>query len=254
MTVRELYEILNEKIPPSLSCPWDNDGLMCCPDGARAVSRVLVALDVTDAVVHRATEEGYDLIVSHHPLIFKGLKAVNEESFIAAKAIDLIRNGISVMSFHTRLDALDGGVNDVLAARLGLCNAEPFGEEGIGRIGDLAEPMSAEQFAALVKQALGAPVVALADAGRPVSRVAVLGGGGSDDADAAHAAGADTYVTGELKYHQMVDAPEAGMNLIEAGHFYTEYPICEELRAMLLAIDPTLCVDVYTEGERVLYL
>ena len=254
MTVRELYKILNEKIPPTLSCAWDNDGLMCCPDGERTVERVLIALDVTDAVVAHAVREGYDLIVSHHPLIFKGLKAINEESFVAEKAMDLIRAGVAVMSFHTRLDALDGGVNDVLTARLGLCDATPFGEVGIGRIGNLAEPMEVKAFAALVKEALGAPVVALADAGLAVRRVAVLGGGGSDDADAAKAAGADTYVTGELKYHQMVDAPEVGMNLIEAGHFYTEQPICEKLRAMLLEIEPTLRVDLWSEGERVLYL
>lgn len=254
MTVRELYKILNEAIPRELSCPWDNDGLMCCPDGARAVSRVLIALDVTDAVVRRATDRGYDLIVSHHPLIFKGLKAVNDDSCVATKAIELIRGGVSVMSFHTRLDALDGGVNDVLAERLGIVEAEPFGEEGIGRIGRLAEPTDARSFAKHVKQMLGAPTVTFADAGRPVCRVAVLGGGGSDDVAAAQAAGADTYVTGELKYHQLVDAPEEGINLIEAGHFYTENPICEKLRAMLLAIDPTLTVDLYDGSERVLYL
>lgn len=254
MTVRELYKILNETIPPSLSCPWDNDGLMCCPEPEREVGRVLIALDVTDAVVRCAVEGKYDLIVSHHPLIFKGLKAVNDESFVAAKTIELIRNGIAVMSFHTRLDALEGGVNDVLSAILDLRDAEPFGEEGIGRIGTLVEPMSVVDFALLVKERLGAPVVALADAKRPVRRVAVLGGGGSDDVEAAHAAGADTYVTGELKYHQMIDAPEEGINLVEAGHFYTENPICEKLSQMLLELDPSICVDVYGAGERILYL
>lgn len=245
MTVRELYEILNEKIPSSLSCSWDNDGLMCCPDGARQVKKVLVTLDVTEEAVRRAAEGGYDLIVSHHPLIFKGIRAVNESNIVAAKAIDLIKSGISVMSFHTRLDALEGGVNDVLAKLLGLENAEPFGEEAIGRVGTLAEPMTAADFAARVKKALGAPAVVLADAKRSVFRVAVLGGSGSDDVEAACAAGADTYVTGELKYHQLVDAPEEGMNLIEAGHFYTEQPICGVLREWLLAIAPELSVDCF---------
>ena len=245
MTVHELYQKLSERIPRELSCPWDNDGLMCCPDGNAEVRRVLVTLDVTEAAVNAAKERGYDLIVSHHPMIFKGLKAVNDENFIAAKTIDLIRNGISAMSFHTRLDAVAGGVNDVLAALLGLQNALPFGEEAIGRIGALPEAMDQKAFAERVKTVLNAPVVLLSDAGVPVRRVAVLGGGGDDDVAAAHKAGADTYVTGELKYHSLVDAPEEGMNLIEAGHFHTENPVCEILREWLLAMDPSLTVDLF---------
>ena len=245
MTVNELYGKLNEKIPPSLSCAWDNDGLMCCPDGDAQVKRILITLDVTEAAIGAAKKGNYDVIVSHHPMIFKGLKAVNEENFIAAKAIDLIRNGISVMSFHTRLDAVEGGVNDVLAELLGLQSTVPFGEEAIGRIGTLPEDMSAEDFAKKVKMVLGAPVVLLSDAQLPVRRVAVLGGGGDDDVFAAQAAGADTYVTGELKYHSLTDAPEEGINLIEAGHFHTENPVCQVLREWLLAIDPTLTVDLF---------
>ena len=245
MTVNELYGKLNEKIPPSLSCAWDNDGLMCCPDGDAQVKRILVTLDVTEAAVEAAKKGNYDVIVSHHPMIFKGLKAVNEENFIAAKAIDLIRNGISVMSFHTRLDAVEGGVNDVLAELLGLQSTVPFGEEAIGRIGTLPEDMSAEDFAKKVKMVLGSPVVLLSDAQLPVRRVAVLGGGGDDDVFAAQVAGADTYVTGELKYHSLTDAPEEGINLIEAGHFHTENPVCQVLREWLLAIDPTLTVDLF---------
>lgn len=245
MTVHELYQKLSERIPRELSCAWDNDGLMCCPDGDAEVRRVLVTLDVTEAAVRAAKERDYDLIVSHHPMIFKGLKAVNDENFIAAKTIDLIRNGISVMSFHTRLDAVAGGVNDVLAALLGLQNAVPFGEEAIGRIGTLPEAMDQKAFAERVKTVLNAPVVLLSDAGVPVRRVAVLGGGGDDDVAAAHKAGVDTYVTGELKYHSLVDAPEEGMNLIEAGHFHTENPVCETLREWLLAMDPSLTVDLF---------
>ncbi|MBQ9783659.1 MAG: Nif3-like dinuclear metal center hexameric protein [Clostridia bacterium] len=245
MTVRELYRQLNEKIPPSLSCPWDNDGLMCCPDGNREIRRVLVTLDVTERAVAYAIEQGYDLILSHHPMIFKGLKSVCDGAPIADKTILLIQKGISVMSFHTRLDAVAGGVNDVLAAKLGLEDTEPFGEEGIGRIGTLPISVSAEEFALRVKQALNAPYVNLADTGIPVRRVAVLGGGGSDDVELAQAAGADTYVTGELKYHQLCDAPENGINLIEAGHFYTEAPICETLIGWLRELDPSLTCDLY---------
>ena len=246
MTVRELYAYLEERIPRSLSCDWDNDGLMCCANDQKQVSRVLVALDVTAPVVERAVREGFDLIVSHHPLIFRPVRAVSVGDIVADQVIRLLCADVSVMSFHTRLDAVCGGVNDVLAERLGLCDVVPFGENGeaIGRIGTLPTAMRLEDFAARVKTATGAEYVQISDAGREVRRVALLGGGGADDADAAQAAGADTYLTGELKHHQLTEAPERGMNLIAGGHFYTENPVCERIRALLLEADGALTVEL----------
>ncbi|MGM9682237.1 MAG: Nif3-like dinuclear metal center hexameric protein [Eubacteriales bacterium] len=233
MTVAELYRKLDEMIPASLSCAWDNDGLMCCPDADREIRRVLVALDVTSYTVREAIDGGYDAVVSHHPFIFSPLRSLNENDFIPRKAMELIRHGISVMSFHTRLDALPGGVNDVLAGLLGLKDVSAFGEEGIGRVGMTDSKMTCADFAAEVKKILGAPAVLYSDAGLPVHRVAVLGGEGGDDIGAAMAAGADTYVSGRLGYHHMTDAPDMGINLIEAGHFYTEDPVCAFLCRMI---------------------
>ena len=246
MTVMELYRALDAAIPRSLSCDWDNDGLMCCPLPEKHVERVLIALDITEEVVHDAIEGGFDVILSHHPIIFKGLKAVEPDNAVARKIMTLIRNGIAAMSFHTRLDALTGGVNDVLAERLGLKNTTPFGVDAvpIGRVGELPQEMTLDAFAELVKSALHVPTVSVADAHRPVRRVAVLGGSGSDDVGAAVAAGADTYVSGNLKYNQMVDAPDEGINLIEAGHFYTEQPICYRLSDMVKALDGDIEVRV----------
>jgi putative NIF3 family GTP cyclohydrolase 1 type 2 len=150
------------------------------------------------------------------------------------------------MSFHTRLDAVAGGVNDTLAAALGLRDTVPFGADGewIGRVGNLGEPMTTDAFASLVCAVTGAPCVQVSDAGKPVFRVAVMGGSGSDDVGAALASGADTYLSGELKHNYLTDAPESGMNLLAAGHFYTENPVCETLREMVLAINPDLEVRV----------
>ena len=239
MTVMELYRALDAAIPRHLSCEWDNDGLMCCPLPEKQVERVLIALDITEEAVDDAVAGGFDVILSHHPIIFKGLKAVEPSNAVARKTIKLIQNGIAAMSFHTRLDALTGGVNDVLAARLELQNVEPFGVDPtpIGRVGELEYPMSLETFAERVKLALHVPAVSVADAHRPVHRVAVLGGSGSDDVGAAMAAGADTYVSGNLKYNQMVDAPDDAINLIEAGHFYTEQPVCYHLADMVKELD-----------------
>ena len=249
MTVREIYRFLDEKIPRALSCAWDNDGLMCCPDGDREVRRVLITLDVTAEAVKAAIEGGYDVIVSHHPMIFKGLKAINEENYIADKAMTLIRAGVAVMSFHTRLDAVAGGVNDTLAALIGLCEVEPFGEEGIGRIGMLPKEESLSDFASRVKDLLGAPAVAVADGGKSVHRVAVLCGAGGDDVAIAQAAGADTYLSGTLGYHDLTDAPENRMNLLAAGHYYTEAPVCAVLCAWIAEADDTIACDIFRSAN-----
>lgn len=246
MTVAELYAYLNEKIPQSLSCEWDNDGLMCCPDPEKTVKRVLVALDITAAVVEEAIAGGYDVILSHHPLVFRPLKSVQLYNPVAKKVIRLLLSGISAMSFHTRLDAVEGGVNDVLAHRLGLLDVIPFGngDETIGRIGTLPSPMSAEAFAKHLKSVTGADTVTLSDAGQQVLRVALLGGSGADDMGAAAKAGADTYVTGELGHHYLTDAPENGMNLLVAGHFHTENPVCERLAQLAREADGNIEVTV----------
>ncbi len=246
MTVCELYAYLNEKIPASLSCDWDNDGLMCCPLPNNTVKKVLIALDVTAEVVRQAIAGEYDVILSHHPLIFSPLRSVEPNDHVARKVIDLVRAGIAVMSFHTRLDAVSGGVNDALAEALELQNIEIFGENGetIGRVGMLEKPITLAEFAARIKQATGADAVQVSDAGKPVYRVAVLGGSGSDDVRAARKAGADTYVSGELKHNYLTDAPECGMNLVAAGHFYTENVVCDRLRAWVLEADASICADI----------
>ena len=232
MTVYELYKKLDAAIPSALSCEWDNDGLMCCPDRTRKARRALVCLDVTAEAIKTATDGKYDVIVSHHPFIFKGLKSLDEGDFIPQRAMTLIKNGISVMSFHTRLDAKEGGVNDSLCALLDIKNAAPFGE-GIGRIGELENATDLMDFAKKVKNVLGAPSVQIADAKKAVSRVAVLGGSGKDELYAALAAGADTFVSGELGHHTLTDALDLGINLIEAGHFYTEDHVCHALCDMI---------------------
>lgn len=245
MTVCELYAFLNEKIPPSLSCEWDNDGLMCCPDPTKEVQKALVALDITGAVVKMAIEEGYDVIVSHHPMIFSPISCVEPNNHVAKKVIDLCGAGITAMSFHTRLDAVEGGVNDALADALGLINVTPFGNAGeeIGRIGTLKAPITLAAFADLVKAATGAEAVQVSDAGKQVSRVAVLGGSGSDDVIAAKLAGADTYLSGEIKHNWLTDAPDLGINLVAAGHFYTEDPVCKSLCRMIREADSAIEVN-----------
>ena len=236
--ISEIYHFLERALPSSLSCDWDNDGIMCMPDPDREVTKVLLALDITEEVVDRTVREEYDVIVSHHPLLFRGIKHLTVKDPVSRRSIKLCRAGITALSFHTRLDAVTGGVNDALAELLTLTDTAPFGDEGMGRVGTLSEPMCAEAFAATVAERLNTPAVTLADSGRPVSRVAVLGGSGGDEVMAALAAGADTYVTGEAPHHWLVDAPEMGLNLIVAGHHHTEQPVCARLADMIRTLMP----------------
>ena len=250
MTIREFYAAMEAILPRSLSCDWDNDGISCAPDLDAPVKGILIALDPTEDAVDQAIESGCNVILTHHPMLFRGLKTVDGHDTGSRKVIRMIQSGITAMAFHTRLDAADGGVNDVLAARLGLTDVEPFGEDGnpagkpIGRVGNLPETMTADEFIQTVKTALDLPALLFAGCGKPVRRVAVLGGAGDDDVFAAVAAGADTYVTGELRYHQLCDAPYGEMNLIMAGHYHTEAPVLGYLAALCAGICPEVSVRV----------
>ncbi len=250
MTIIELYNALDARIPRSLSCPWDNDGLAVCPDKNAPVTGVYIALDATESAVNAALSQGCNVILTHHPLLFRGIKAVCDETTVSRKVIELIQKGMSAMSFHTRLDTVNGGVNDTLAACLDLADVTSFGDcdnpEGkkMGRIGYLKQLMYPHEFAAFVKERLHAPSVVYAPSSELIYCVAVLGGGGDGDVAAAMQAGADAYVTGELKYHQLCDIPFEGMTLVEAGHYHTEFPVCAVLSDMVK--------DIYTKaGETV---
>lgn len=251
MTVYELYKKMIARLPDSLAESWDNDGLMVCPDKDAPVRRVLLALDVTENVVDFAIENRFDLILSHHPLIFRPLSSLTEDTPVGRKVIKLIESGITVISFHTRADRVDGGVNDVLADLLELSEVEPLGEDGMGRVGYLEEPITLEAFAARVKKALGAPILNVADGGDLVHKVALLGGEGKDYLSAAIASDADTYLSGNLGYHTLEDAPELGINLIEAGHYYTEHAVLTFFEELLSLIDPTVvCHSIASNNAR----
>jgi dinuclear metal center YbgI/SA1388 family protein len=245
MTVAELYGHLSAFAPAALSAEWDNDGIACCIDKTRPVRRVLVALDATEQAVNRAVEGGFDLLLTHHPLLFRGVKALTPDRTVPRKLLTLLGAGVTAMSFHTRLDAAKGGVNDILAESLELAEVKPFGPEGeeMGRIGKLRSPMSAKECAKTVCEKLHIPAVLLAGDG-VVETVAVLGGEGGDFVDAAIRAGADLFVSGRIGYHRMLDGAEEGIALIEAGHFATEVAVCQRLAALVREADPTVEVEI----------
>ena len=247
MTVYELNKYMNERIPRELSCSWDNDGLMCCPDGNREVKKVLFCMDVTPEAIDFAIENGYDLIISHHPLIFKGVKSVSGDFGIPARIIKLIKNDVSVMSFHTRFDTVDGGVNDALAEIFGLSDVEKVICDGVEmmRIGTLKEEITLEAFVSLVKEKLGCDHLNFASHTGKVRRLAVLGGGGGGSIRNAQYAGADTYLSGEIGYHNLTDCNDYRINLVEAGHYFTENPSLKNLAKFVLEADSSIECGYY---------
>lgn len=244
MTLKELYDYLEEKMPPSLREDWDNDGMMCCPDTKAEVKRVLVSLDVTEEIVDYAIDRGFDLIISHHPLIFRPISSVTDSGNVSRKVIKLIESGVSVFSFHSRADKAVGGVNDILCDLLGIFNAETFGEGALGRVGEIDEEIALEDFVYRVKQTLGSDMVRYSDGLNPVRRVAVVGGDGKDFVKSAIDAGADTYLSGRISYNMMVEAAEMGINLVEAGHYFTEQPVTDFFQELLIDFDPEMYVEI----------
>ncbi len=221
--LQQICRFMEQWAPPALAEEWDNPGLLV--DAGSLVRRVLVTLDITPAVVEEAHRLGCQLVVSHHPVIFKPVRRLQS----ADAAFLLARYGISALCAHTNLDAAEGGVNDVLAGLLELEDVQPL--EGLGRVGD-RDSISPAQLAEQVGKLLGVPVL-LADAGLPITRVAVVGGSGGEFFEAAARAGAQCLVTGEASHHHGLDALEQGVSVIVAGHFATEWPIVPEMARRL---------------------
>ena len=244
MNVKEIYERICGSIPESLREEWDNDGLMCATDDFIEVKKALVTLDITEDVVDYAVTHGFNLIMSHHPLIFKPLKSLTEDNHVSRKLIKLLKNDIAVISLHTRADKVKDGVNDRLAEILGLKDVVPFGEGGLGRIGTLDEELNMEDFSYLLKGLLDCDGVKVSDACIPVQRVAVVGGDGKDFVNDALEAGADTFVSGRISYNIMTEAAEMGINMLEAGHFFTEYPVTSFFQSILMHLDSEMYVEV----------
>lgn len=232
----ELSEYLESSIPAALSCEWDNDGVMVCADKNAPVSRILMTLDVTLDALKYAHENGCEAVISHHPLIFRLVSSLTEETAASRAAIYALLHGITVLSYHTRLDALpEYGVNDTLSGLLGIKGCESFGPVGeeIGRIGCIDHPVPFAEFCGTVKEKLGSGTLITVDAGREVRKTALLGGDGKDYLIPAIKAGADTFLTGRCGYNLDIDAAQYGINVIEAGHYNTEAPVLASLEKLI---------------------
>lgn len=264
-TVSMITEKLEQLAPKAAACDWDNPGLLVGRSD-REVSRIYVALDASCAVVDAAIDAGCDLIVTHHPIIFRGLKSINDQSALGLKLLDLIRNDVSVFSMHTNFDSCPGGMADIVCAALGLRKTglmEPTGflpkdtqngaaeglqlrvvetegdvnpdAYGIGFTAELPELLSAAELAARVKACFGLPFVQYYDAGMPIRRIACCPGSGRGELKEVLRLGVDAFLSGDMGHHEGLDLCEEGISLLDAGHYGLEHIfvhyIAEFLRA-----------------------
>lgn len=223
-TVQSVTESLERLAPRALAQPWDNVGLMTGEADA-AVTKILTALDVDEAVVEEAAACGANMILSHHPLIFSPLKSVTDATWEGRCILKAARRGIAIFSAHTNLDAATGGTNDYLAELYGLRNVMPLsleGEENLGRIGE-TEPQPLSAFAETIAEKLGSDSLErVGDGSRTVRRVAICSGGGGSFISAELARMCDVYITGDVKYSGARDAHNLGLGVIIAPHYETE--------------------------------
>ncbi len=241
-TVREVEACLFAWAPKELAAAWDNVGhLVGDPD--TEVKKVLVSLDITEAVVQEAIEQGADLIVAHHPVInckWHPVQSIRSDDAQGRMLIGMIRNGISAICMHTNLDAAEGGVNDLLAQKLGLSDIQLLNEEKIGRVGVLNCELPLVDFTRFVVKSLGCNGLRYTDSGKAVHRVAVGGGSCSEFIPQAIALGCDTFVTSDIRYHDFLDTK--ALNLIDAGHFPTENLVCPAIADYLKKAFPQLMI------------
>jgi len=250
ITVKDVLCYMETLAPTYMKMDWDNVGLLC-GDPNRQVHKILIALDPFEQVCKEAKEIGADLIVTHHPLIFQAIKSITTQTSIGRSILFLCRHDISAINAHTNLDQAPGGVNDVLAAKLKLQNIQvlsPTGATedgspwGLLRVGTFDAKLP--EFLSHVKQQLGVPVLRFVRGAEQVHKVAVGGGACAGSMLDAYRAGCDTFITSDIRYNQFWDAKDLGMNLIDAGHFYTENPICACLADKLQHQFPELTVFV----------
>ncbi len=241
-TVGEILAFMETLAPTAMKMDWDNVGLLL---GSKStpVTKILVALDPFEAVATEAAAMGAQLIVTHHPLLFHPARQITDETSIGRTILALARHGISAINAHTNLDCADGGVNDVLAQALGLSEVCVIGQEHLLRAGHV-DTMSLEAFLARVKEQLHCDGLRYVDGRKSVHKVCVGGGSCADEMLEAIGTGCDTFVTADVKYNQFWNAHDLGLNLIDAGHFQTENPVCAVLAQKLRAAFPEIQVEI----------
>lgn len=249
MEKKELIKYLEQNYPCSAAENWDNVGLLV-GDDAGEVNHVFLALDLTEEVLEEAIADGADMILTHHPMIFGGIKQINHKSFTGRKILSLIQHNITYYAMHTNYDVL--GMAHLSAERLGLIDTEVLEvtddsreeAQGIGRVGNLPERMTLRECAELTKKAFQIPEVKVfGELNRIVEKTAVCTGSGKSMIKEALSHGSEVYITGDIDHHTGIDAVADGLCIIDAGHYGTEYMFMEEMQKELREVFPKLKIS-----------
>ena len=250
ITVADVLNYIETIAPPYMKESWDRVGLNCGHMDA-PVTKIMIALDPFKEACAEAKESGAELLVTHHALIWEQ-GFITDQTEQGRNTLFLIENHIAHINAHTNLDCAPGGVNDVLAQTLGLENITipyPVGtnekeeQYGLLRMGTIIQ-QPLEQFLSHVKNALKCEGLKYVSSGNAVHKVCVGGGGCGGELKAAVKAGCDTFITSDLRYNMFRDAFDLGVNLIDAGHFHTENPVCSVLAQKLQAVFPEIEVII----------
>ena len=261
MKIQDVLSALEQFAPLPLQESWDNAGLQVGLTEAE-VSGALLCLDVTEKVVDEALEKGCNLIVSHHPLLFRGLKTISDMTDVQRTVRKAIRHDIAVVSMHTNMDNAEGGVNFKMAEKLGLTDVQFMAPKtvgdvnaGSGVVGTLEKPLAARDFVQKVKEAFGVECAMTNELlERPVKRVALCGGAGDFLLDEAVKTGADAFITGEMHYHQYFGY-EQQIQICVIGHYQSEQYTTEVFRDILEKACPGVrCVVAETNTNPICYL
>lgn len=260
MIVNDITRVIEDFAPLGIQEKWDNSGLLIgSPE--TPVHSVLVGFDCTPELVDEAVECGADMIITHHPLIFGGVKKISPDDPVGLTIIKAVSAGISVYAAHTTADKVLAGVSGAMASRLGLVNVAVLDSDvegtGLGAVGDLPEPLSAQEAIRLVKEKFGLKVVRCShtDEGLMISRIAMCGGSGSSLIGNAISAGAQLYVSGDISYHNFFTSK--GFMIMDIGHFESECDIVEILFSLIKKNFPNFAVRKscrLMESNPVLYL
>ena len=255
MKLENVIRQMEHLCPPEFAVSWDNSGLQVGRYD-QEVRSVCLAVDATTPVIDHAIETGADLLITHHPLLFSGIKSIHDRDHIGKRVIDLIRHDIACYAMHTNFDVM--GMADAAADLLRLTDREVLevtyeddvSKEGIGRIGKLPEHMKLDDFAAFVKDAFSLDRVRVYGEGSDtVVTCAVLPGSGKEEIDLAVRMGADVYVTGDMNHHAGLDAVEKGIAVIDAGHYGVEKLFVPYMKDYLCRKLPELEVIIAPEEE-----
>mgnify|MGYP000851227135 FL=1 len=227
--VKDIMELASRLAPQKLASEWDNTGLQIA-DLEQEVDSILLSLDINEAVVDEAIRKKCQLIISHHPLLFRPIRKIGRQNYQGRLIYRIISKKINVFAMHTNLDSAEGGINDYLANIFGLSDVRPLGvrdnpalEPGPGRIGSLPAGISLQEFLQLVREKLDAEQLRyVGEEDKIIRTIAICSGSGSEYISLAAEEGADLYLTGDVKYHQAQEAEILGLALIDAGHYQTE--------------------------------